>query len=100
MDLFLVASEILWETIHVLDFGQGPKEPYRIMELVAARSREQARYLAWQTDKNFDGDCKEMPNFRTRKLASDVYMSGVVSGRYGCERYWKDKKALELLHSI
>jgi len=53
-----------WEDWSV---GAGHREDYRIAELVAARSRGQARYLAWKADKTFSADMREMPKFTTHK---------------------------------
>jgi hypothetical protein len=50
----------------------GHREDYRIAELVAARSRGQARYLAWKADKTFTGDMREMPRFVTHKTPLSV----------------------------
>lgn len=69
MYLFLVVSETLYEKIPILDDGSGPLEPYKIVCLVSAQTREQARYTAWKTDRSFDAsDMRDMPNFKTRKL--------------------------------
>lgn len=88
--LYAVVSETLYETIDILGYGQGPTEPYCIVEIVAAKSREQARYLAWQTDRNFDGDCREMPNFRTCYLGRTRRPKGILDGSVSSlDRYWR-----------
>jgi len=51
----------------------GHREDYRIAELVAARSRGQARYLAWKADKTFSSDMREMPKFVTHKTRQPVW---------------------------
>jgi len=56
-NLYLVISEAL------SGLGLDPPESYRIAEIVNARNRSQAKWLAWKTDKDFDGDVKEMPHF-------------------------------------
>lgn len=100
MPVYAVVSETLWETVPILDYGQGPSEPYAIVELVVADTREQARWLAWQTDNNFDGDVRDMPNFRTRKLADEPSeASGIVSGWDNYQRFWEHPKAIDLFNS-
>lgn len=102
MPVFIVASEMLSEVVPILDYGQGPMEDYRIVEIVVAKSREQARYLAWQTDSHFDRDVRDMPNFRTRKLADhlDTSERGVVSDWDAYQKYWQDPKSLDLLKKL
>lgn len=95
--IFAVCSELLRETIPILDDGSGPTEYYRIVELVTARNREQARYLAWATDKNFDSNVRDMPNFRTRKLGpSPLKVQGLCSDIEGSEQYWRSEKVIGL----
>ena len=61
----------------------GHQEDYRIAELVAARNRGQARYLAWKTDKTFTSDMREMPKFTTHKTPLRVDgMPRVVTGEH------------------
>lgn len=100
MPVYAVVSEIMHKTIPVLDYGQGPSEPYAIVAIVVAKSREQARWLAWQTDNDFDGDVRDMPNFRTRKLADHPDgAKGIVSDWDNYEHYWNDPKTIDLLNS-
>lgn len=99
MALYLVVSETLWETVPVLDYGEGPREPYAIVDLVCAESREQARYLAWQKDKNSTGDFRDCPNFRTRKLADHPDAKGIVSDWDNYQSFWDHPKAIALLNS-
>lgn len=66
MNLYLVVSETL-ETVVCEDSSVNAChiEPYHIVELVVARSRGQARYLAWKSDKDsFSHDICEIPKFR------------------------------------
>lgn len=70
MNLYLVVSETLYEKIPILDYGEGPLEPYKIVCLCAAETREQARWDAWKTDRTFDNDPRDMPNFRIRKVGT------------------------------
>lgn len=96
MYLFLIVSETLYEKIPVLGDGSGPLEEYKIVCLVSAQTREQARWAAWQTDKSFDGDVTNMPNFRTRKLGVSNHSTRMIikpqfddeTGRYTNE--WGD----------
>lgn len=100
MPVFAVVSETLWETIPVLDFGEGPREPYAIVHLVVADTREKARWLAWRSDKNFDGDVRDMPNFRTRKLANEPSgVNGIVTDWPFYEKLWEHPKAIDLFNS-
>ena len=65
MNLYLVISE------EMVDYGPTrymdapePPEWYRICELVVARNHSQARWLAWQTDRNsFENYMPAMPKF-------------------------------------
>ena len=88
-NLYAVVSETLYERIPILDFGEGPDEPYSIVELVSAKSRGQARYLAWLGDKNSDpSDLTSMPNFHTRKnLPVGIVYESLESEEY--EEIWK-----------
>lgn len=75
MNLYLVVSESLSEVVWEDWFNQvGHIEGYRIAELVIARNRRQAKYLAWKADKStfFSGDISEMPKFSTRIKRKDV----------------------------
>lgn len=98
MSVFLVVSEELYERIPILDFGEGPDEPYAICVLVVADTREQARWTAWQTDKSFNGDVRDMPLFRTRKLDNGMTGSrGVVTDWPQYAHLWEHPKAIQLL---
>lgn len=100
MNLYLVVSETLYEKIPILDFGEGPLEPYSICELVLAESREQARYLAWQRDRSFENDMRDCPNFRTRKLQDGFDGKGIVSDWGFYQRFWDHPKASDLFRSL
>lgn len=82
MYLFLVVSETLYETIPILDDGSGPFEPYKIVCLVSAETREQARWAAWQTDRSFDADVTNMPNFKTRKLGVSNHPRMIIEEQF------------------
>jgi len=84
MNLYLVISEALdWQKFNNPELA-GPWETYRIAELVVARNHSQARYLAWQSDKEGQTyDFGEMPKLAVRlkgvgmdgpaRIASDEY---------------------------
>ena len=68
MDLYLVVSEGMtaWESHY------EPPEWYCIAELMVARNRSQARYLAWKADRNsFSYDFGDMPKFKIRLRIRD-----------------------------
>ena len=67
LNLYLVVSEEL----QTWGGWYGPPEFYCIAELVVARNRSQARYLAWKTDYSF-GDFRDMPRFRVNIKKKDV----------------------------
>jgi len=74
-NLYLVVSQEL-SYVAVIDpeIG-GPREYYRIAELVVARNHSQARYLAWQADKDgyaWTYDFCEIPKFAVRLKEKDV----------------------------
>lgn len=101
MPIYLVVSETLYEKVPILDFGEGPLESYGIVDLVISKSREQARYLAWEKDKTFSSDIREIPNFRTRKLSSNyIGLKRIVSDWEGYQNFWEHPKAIELLYSL
>lgn len=101
MSIYIVVSEELSETIPIMDDGSGPREPYRMIDLVVADSREQARYLAWRRDKNFSYYIRDMPNFRTRKLSNEMEgCNGVVSDWDQYQVLWDHEKSIELLNSL
>ena len=66
MNLYLAVSEIL--SCDIEDGGW-----YRIAELVVARNRAQATYLAWKTDhREFSYDLRDKPKFQTRLKGKGV----------------------------
>jgi hypothetical protein len=65
MNVYFVLSETM--THH--DMYDGP-EDYAIVEMVAARNRSQARWLAWKTDHYFEHDPRAMPKFSIKKLGT------------------------------
>lgn len=73
MNLYKVISEELSFKVPILDDGTGPEEPYRIAQLVLARSHRGAEWAAWKTDKgSWTGDPRDKPVFRTKLLVKDV----------------------------
>jgi hypothetical protein len=84
--LYAVVSEILWETIDLLGYGQGPSEPYRIFRILAAPSPSAARYRAWQTDHSFEHDPREMPRFAVKKLGMTRRSPGDYTDD---EKFWR-----------
>lgn len=67
--LYLVVSEQLEDVIDLDGYGNGPTEPYCQVEVVAAKSREQARWQVYQEYKWYDGgDPQQMPRYYTRVL--------------------------------
>lgn len=83
--LFLCVSETLYEKIPILDCGDGPLEPYRIVCLCSAQTREQARWDAWKTDKSFDADIIDMPQFWTRKIGQTSKPRSIIEQEYDKE---------------
>lgn len=90
-NLYLVVSEqlttVVWEDWFN---GVGHEEPYCIAELVTARSRSQATWLAWKHDKNsFTGDVRDKPRFRCEcKRKNVVNFTGIVSDDFKNEYLW------------
>jgi hypothetical protein len=73
MNLYVVLSEeISASTDWQLEDGSSPHENYRIHDLVVARNRSQARWLAWQADRSADRDPRAMPMFSVRLVEKDV----------------------------
>jgi hypothetical protein len=92
MNIYAVLSECLSVTIPILDDGTGPKENYCICQMVVARTRSQARLLAWKSDRDSycGSDLREMPRFATRLVERDVEMDvGVIADRELIERIWE-----------
>lgn len=58
-----------------------PPETYRIAEVIIAKSRSQAVYLALQEDQEIWNDVREFPIFRTElKLKNVPFESQVIKG--------------------
>lgn len=102
MNIYIVVSETLYEKIPITDDGDGPLEPYSLVDLVAANNRGQARYLVWSTDTHFDkSDLSGTPNFRIRLLRDDFAgYEGIISEYGWAETLWEHPKVIELLHNL
>lgn len=75
MNLYLVVSEALTTIVWEDWFNNcGYYEGYRIAELIVARNYGQAKWLAWESDKDgsYPGDVCEMPKFAVRLKRRDV----------------------------
>mgnify|MGYP001577508370 FL=1 len=99
-NLYRVVSEQLDEFIREGP-TEGHYEPYRIAELVIARSPAQAKWLAWKTDKSsFTGNVKDRPKMSCRKkatLAEDIQY-GVVSNVLEYQFAWEDSPPKERIN--
>ena len=75
MNLYEVVSEILEETIPILDDGTGPIEQYCWAELVIARNRGQAKYMTWQkNDRRYFGHIPDMPRMSVKKRGGQYHV--------------------------
>lgn len=72
MNIYLVVSETLYEKVPILDYGEGPLEPYRICELVNAKNKSQATYLAWKKNDKHGYGFRDKPRFRTSVKMKDT----------------------------
>ena len=75
MNLYLVVSEPIYHVVWEDWFNQvGHREDYCIAELVVAKNRGQAKWLAWKSDKEGDTfpSIEDMPRFQIRIKAYDV----------------------------
>ena len=87
MNIYYVLSEGLW-TDGCSDPPEPP-EPYRICELVVARSRSQAQYLAYKQDQEpYMFDVRDIPKMRAIKLGEVEHEPGIVSYEEGFEEFW------------
>jgi len=92
MNLYLVVSETLYGTVPILDDGTGPQEPYCIAELVIARSRGQAKYLVWRSDKDYhmNSGMTDMPKMSVRLWRKGLdEKPGIVSKRPEFQEAWE-----------
>ena len=92
LNLYIVASETMYETIPILDDGSGPSEPWAICDLVIARNRRAAEYLAWKSseDNYFNYDMRDKPKFQTQTLAKNVGAKPrIVSENRRFYKFWR-----------
>ena len=99
VNIYLVVSETLSSVVCEDGFNNAcHEEPYCIAELVAARSRGQAKYLAWKTDKEtFESDMREMPKMSVKICEKGVdVLAGIVTNDNAFAHCWgveeEDKK--------
>lgn len=93
VNIYLVVSETLSSVVCEDWFNNAcHEEPYCIAELVAARSRGQAKYLAWQTDKEtFESDMREMPKMSVKICEKGVDIPvGVATKDKAFAHCWGD----------
>lgn len=88
--LFCVATtETLYYTNPIMDDGSGPEEPYGICELVLARSRSQAKWMAYQTDSAAEPSPLETPRMSVQKLGGPFWVvPRIVSQELAWEQFW------------
>jgi len=91
MNLYLCISEEVNTVVPVLDYGVGPIEYYHIAELVVARNRGQAKWLAWINDKDqYWLTIRDMPRFSVRIKAKNVEGEPrIVSDDDAFQEYWE-----------
>ena len=95
MNIYLVVSETLTSVVCEDWFNNAcHEEPYCIAEIVAARSRGQAKYLAWQTDKEtFKLDMREMPKMSVKLCKKDLNIpTGIVTADKRFAHCWGNEK--------
>ena len=94
LNVYLVVSETLTSIVCEDWFNNAcHEEPYRIAELVAARSRGQAKYLAWQMDKEtFEMGMREMPKMSVKIREKNVDVpAGIVTNDKAFAHCWRDE---------
>jgi hypothetical protein len=64
-----------------------PDEWGRVVEVVVARNRSQARYLAWKNCRRFEPSFPEWPSFTVRKLGDAEGPPRVLDGAEA-EPWW------------
>lgn len=88
-NLYLVVSEEL------KNYGSYwiPPEYYCIAELVVAKNKSQAIYLAWKNDKDsFTNDMKDKPKFSCKLKQKNVNEPiGIIKDKYNnyWSKYWE-----------
>lgn len=99
MRLYLVVSEQLEDVVcEDASVGACHVEPYCICELVVARNRAQATYLAWQHDRPPSQNVGDKPKFRTETKVRNVEgPARIASGEkwiIDADWCWKDEPDL------
>ena len=86
--------EVVSETLYLAGAYMEPDEPYCIAQLVAARNPSQARYIAWNSDREtFCYDLLEMPRFSVHiRLKNQEIPSGIVTEDKRFQYLWRDEK--------
>ena len=89
MNIYLSVSEEL-EDVVCEDWSVNAchLEYYCIAEQVRARSRSQAKWLAWKTDKSFTGDVCDMPRFHINIKAKGIEGKPGVLSESECRDEW------------
>src|SRR5690606_21215009 len=102
MNIYRCVSEQLLYRHRLLDDGTGPIEPYCIAAVVAAETRGQAKWMAWQTDDSFDGSICDMPKFSVVMTRKGINLpKGVISNPKRAwwdspseiRQFWRERKA-------
>lgn len=94
-NLYFVLSEQLTETVWVdYEANVGYEEPYHICELVIAESPNQAKYIAWKNDNDFNkygtADMRDCPKFTYKTLEKDIqHEKGIVTEIPEFQKYWE-----------
>ena len=88
MNVYKVVSECLTDG----GWGYTPPESYFIAEMVAAPTRDRARWLAWKADPSSRSDwydIRNMPRFEVRLIQRDFPIDeGVLSGEW--TEFWTE----------
>ena len=97
LNLYLVVSEEIREIIWEDWFNYvGHEEWYCIAELVVARNRGQAKWLAWKRDSSFSRDIRDMPKFHTcLKQRKVIGPTRIASKEYKDDALWYLRGGLE-----
>ena len=92
MNIYQVVSEELMEYYSV-GIPEKVPESYWIAELVVARNRGQAQYMAWKTDKSsfYPSDITEIPRMSIHVVKKDVDAPvGLVTHDPQYQHLWRE----------
>lgn len=92
MNIYQVVSEVLTGYDYVCEEISVPVD-YCIAQLVVAGSRDQAKYVAWKTDRQsfYPSDINEMPRMSVRIVKKDVVgPARLVTKDPECQQLWKE----------